>query len=254
MREQARQRRRVGAAGAVRRRGIVTIDRDLDVLVAVEEVVDRLRAVAARDDHGRSAELMEALGQLAPRAAAAGERLGLHQVGRDDRGQRKEPLDEHGDRIVLEQARAGAGNHHGIDDERDGVRAQEVGDRLDDRAREEHPRLRRVHAEVVEDRLQLRLDEGGRALVHGRDAGGVLRRQRDDRAHAVTARGGERLQVGLDAGAAARVGAGDRECAWNQRSSTPFAGITPIRFAGVFSAPPLRSTPVIGVAMCARSG
>jgi hypothetical protein len=68
---------------------------------------------------------------------------------------------------------------------------EEVRHGLDQAAREEHARLGRVHADVVEDRLELRDDELARQLVHRRNRDGVLRGQRDERAHAVTARGRE---------------------------------------------------------------
>ena len=71
-REQRRERGRVRAAGAVRRRHRVTLDRDLEVLAPVEEVVDGVFAVAARDERRRRAELDEPLGELAPRRAGEG--------------------------------------------------------------------------------------------------------------------------------------------------------------------------------------
>src|SRR5215217_1533232 len=45
-REQRRERRRVRAAGPVGRRDVVPLDRDLDVALTVEEVVDRLSVPA----------------------------------------------------------------------------------------------------------------------------------------------------------------------------------------------------------------
>jgi len=69
--------------------------------------------------------------------------------------------------------------------------------------------------DVGEDRSELLDDEFRRHFVHRGHANGALRRQRDNRRHAVAAGRGERLQVGLDAGAASAVGAGDREQAWN---------------------------------------
>ena len=70
-------------------------------------------------DHRRRAELVQPLGELAPRGAGpAGERLGLEQVRRHDRRQREEPPHEHVDRVVLEQLRARARDHDRIDDER----------------------------------------------------------------------------------------------------------------------------------------
>ena len=82
-------------------------------------------------------------------------------------------------------------------------------------------------------------DEPRRQLVDGRDAERVLRRQRDDRGHAVAARGGERLQVGLDAGAAARVGA-TRSSVRVECHVAPFAGMTRIRFGGCVLSPATR--------------
>ena len=86
----------------------------------------------------------------------AGERTGLVQVRRHDGRERKEPLDQRLDGVVLEELRARGSDHHGIDDERHGMAGQEVGDGLDDRSAEEHPRLRRVDADVVEHDLELR--------------------------------------------------------------------------------------------------
>ena len=105
-----------------------------------------------------------------------------------------------------------------------------VRDGVDDRAGEEHPRLRGVDADVVRHRVELRADERRRQLEDRVDADRVLRRERDDRRHAVGAGGGERLEVGLDPGAAAGVGARDRErCV---EPTPPFAGTTRIRFDG----------------------
>ena len=64
-REQRGERRRVRAAGAVRRSDVVPLDGDLDVALAVVEMVDGVVAVAAGDDHRRRAELVQALGELA---------------------------------------------------------------------------------------------------------------------------------------------------------------------------------------------
>ena len=56
----------------------------------------------------------------------------------------------------------------------------------------------------------------------------------------MAARGCEGLEVGLDPGASARVGAGNRQTTWNQR--TPFAGTSRIRFCGC-DLSPLRRAP-----------
>ena len=61
------------------------------------------------------------------------------------------------------------------------VLLEEVCDCLDQASGEEHPRLCRVDADVVEECVQLCGDELRRQFVNGCDAGGVLRRQRDDR-------------------------------------------------------------------------
>ena len=97
-----------------------------------------------------------------------------------------------------------------------GERGCDGGDQL---SREQHARLGRVDADVLEDHVDLFADERRRNLVHRGDADGVLRRERDDRAHPVTARRGKRLQVGLNPGSASGVGAGDRETPWNQLNS-----------------------------------
>ena len=122
------------------------------------------------------------------------------------------------------------------------MRVEEVGNGLDQARGEEHPGLRRVDADVVEDRVELRGDELRRQLVDRRDAGRVLRGERHDRAHPVAARGGERLQVGLDARAAARVGRGDGQRAWDDLL-LPSPALPGSGSAGLFSASS-RGTPV----------
>jgi hypothetical protein len=111
-----------------------------------------------------------------------------------------------------------------------------VGHDLDQVSREEHPRLCSVDADVAEDGLELRGDELRRHLVHSGHTRGVLRRQRDDRAHSVTAGGRERLQVGLDPGAAAGVRAGNGKTTWNRHVSLPSPVRTGSGSTGVISA------------------
>ena len=53
----------MGTAGAVRRGDLVALDRDLDVVAAVEKVVDRLLGVAAGDDHRRRSQSVDSLRQ-----------------------------------------------------------------------------------------------------------------------------------------------------------------------------------------------
>ena len=220
LREQRRERGRVRAARAVRRRDVVAFDRDLDVSSVGEQMVDGLLAVPARDDHRRCAELVQPLGELAARAVEAGERDRLVEVRRHDGRERKETRDQRVDRVVEQQLRARARDHHRVDDERHAALMQEVRDGVDDRLREQHPRLRGVDADVVEDGVELRADEVARQLVNGRDLLRVLRGQRDERGRAVHAGGREGLQVGLDPGTAARVGRCDRQGARNGRGSS----------------------------------
>ena len=75
----------------------------------------------------------------------------------------------------------------------------------------QHAELDGIDADVLDHRLDLRLQEGRRHAVDARHAERVLRGQRGDGRHAVAAERREGLEVGLDAGAAAAVGAGDRE-------------------------------------------
>jgi hypothetical protein len=170
----------------------------------------------------------------------SGEDLRLGEIRGHDRRQREQPCDQRLHGVVLQKPRAGAGDHHGVDDERDRMVDQEVCDGLDQGPREQHPGLRRVDADVVEHGLELRTDEFGRQLVDRRHTGRVLRRERDERRCAVATGGREGLQVGLNPGAATGIGRRDRQTTWCQ--FTPFAGITRIRFAGVISA--LAGTPV----------
>src|SRR5213593_1322324 len=125
------KRGRVRAARTVRGAHVVPLYRDLDVAVAVEEMVDGLVAVPARDDHRRSSELMDPLRKLTARARKARESLRLAEVRRHDGRERKERTYLRLDGVVLQELRSRARDHHGIDDERDAVVLQIVRDRLD---------------------------------------------------------------------------------------------------------------------------
>ena len=164
--------------------------------LAVEEPVDRLGAVPAGDDDRGGAGGVDRLGELLPvrllRVRDAGDTR-LVQVRRHHRREWEQSLDEHRDGVVAEELRTGGGDHHRVDDEQDRW-TEEVGDRLDDRRAEEHPRLRGVDADVVEEHLELLSDDLRRRLVDGAHLGRGLRGQRDDRRHAVTAEARERLQ------------------------------------------------------------
>src|SRR5262249_18147670 len=150
---------------------------------------------------------------------SARERFGLVEVRGHHRRQREQTRHKRLDCIVLQEPRARARNHHRIDDQRNGMSLDVVGDRLDQLAREQHPRLPRVNADVVEHRVELRADELRRQRVHAGDRNGVLRRQGNEHRQPVTARSRERLQVRLDPCAPARIGRGDRQHAWNGHSS-----------------------------------
>ena len=77
------------ATRSVCRCDVMPLDGNLEVLAAVEEVVDRVIAVAARDDRGARAELVQPLRLLAAWRVNAGERLGLEQIRRHDGRERK---------------------------------------------------------------------------------------------------------------------------------------------------------------------
>ena len=78
-------------------------------------------------------------------------------------------------------------------------------------ARAEHADLDGVDADVVGHRPHLLDDRFGRKRVDAGHRHGVLGGHGGDRRHAVHPAARESLQVGLDAGPAAGVGAGDRE-------------------------------------------
>ena len=186
--------------------------------------------MAAGHEDCRRAEFVDALRQLAARAGAAGKRLGLVEVRRHDRGEWEEARHERLDGVGLQQCRAGAREHDRIDDEGKIPPVEKVRHGFDDGNGEEHPGLRRVHADVLVDGVELRSNEIQGQLVHCRDTLRVLRRERHDRARAVATRGREGFQVGLDPGSAAGVRASNRQATWNH--PTPFAGPNRIRFDG----------------------
>jgi hypothetical protein len=161
-----------------------------------------------------------------------------------DRREREQPRHQLVDRVILEELRAAACDHDRIHDEWHAGVGEVVGNGPDQLRREEHPRLRRIDPDVVEDRLELSADELGRELVHRRNLDRVLRGQRDDRRHPVAAGSRERLQVRLDPRASAGVRPGNGQCSRNHLS--PSAGMTRIRFDGCDLSRP-RGTPVARV-------
>ncbi len=222
-------------SGTVRRRDVMACDGNLDVLAAVEEMVDRVVAVAAGDDHCRRAEVVQALRELAARRIGAGECLRLQQIRGHDGREREETADECAHGVILEQLRPGARDHDGVDDERHRVRFEVVGDRLDQRAREEHPGLGRVDADVAENGVELLEHERRRQLLDRRHPDRALGRQRDEHRHPMGARCGERLQIGLDPGSTAGVGGRDCEGAWDGHG-LPSPVLTGSGSTGVISA------------------
>ena len=112
------------------------------------------------------------------------------------------------------------------------MRLEVVGDRLDQRAREEHPGLRRVDADVARrPRRAARATNSGGSSWIAVTAVVFCAVSATSTVIPWHAGGRERLQVGLDPGAAARVGGRDRQAPRNGHAA-PFAGMTRIRFDG----------------------
>ena len=122
-------------------------------------------------------------------------------------------LDDRRARLVVEQHRAGLGDHHRVDHDRHAVASSASASRTA-RTVSAVPSMpiftasTPMSSATVRDLLD---DELARHRVDAGHADGALGRQRRDRGHPVHAAARERLQVGLDAGAAAGVRAGDRE-------------------------------------------
>src|SRR5690606_21938754 len=77
--------------------------------------------------------------------------------------------------------------------------------------RMQHAYLEHVGADVIQHRLDLRLEYLHGYRMDGRHAAGILRSQRGDCGHRVATERGCRLDVGLYAGTASAIGAGDGE-------------------------------------------
>ena len=245
-REQSGQRRRVRAAGAVRRaRRRAARPGSRRARAPSKRWSTGVVAVAAGDERGRARRARaSALGQLAPRRAGhAGERLRLGQVRRHDRREREEPADQRLDRVVL-RAAARPSSRPSPDRRRAGRGARSRNSATVSMiAREKSIPVFAASTPMSSKTASscARTKSGGTSCT-AVTADRVLRGQRDDRAHPVAARGGERLQVGLDAGAAARVGR-RRSSVHVEPHATPFAGTSRIRFDGC-DLSPARGTPV----------
>ena len=176
-------------------------------------------AVAAGDDHGGRAELVRARSASSRRSASsgrhAGERARLGQVRRHDGREREEPRRRARRRRRPASSRAPElATITGSTTSGTGCSREEVGDRLDDRAREKSIPVFAASTPMSSKTASswARTNSGGTSCtavtadVFCAVSATIAR-------HPVAAGRGERLQVGLDPGAAARVGAGDRQAA-----------------------------------------
>ncbi len=208
------------AAGAVVVLGLNARRLEPQLALRIEQKIDRSRTlgVAALDEHGLGAEPLQLLGLgahllLAPCLVRPEETRRLGQVRGDDDGARDQDPLQARDRLLIEQNRAGRGDHHRIEHHEDaGEALQSLGDGLDDRRRRQHADLDRADLKVGRNGLHLRDHETRRHDMHALDAQRVLGSERGDRGRAVNAERGEGLEVGLDAGPAPRIGARDGEC------------------------------------------
>lgn len=128
---------------------------------------------------------------------------------------REEAFPQYSDGVLGQQARAGFGEHHRIDDDGDFVERIEIlqhrGDRRHGGGVAQHARLDAVHADIGDDRLDLGTDELRR---YGMDVVNPDRRLRGQGGHAGQRKstgGDDRFDVRLDTGAATAVTPGDRE-------------------------------------------
>ena len=202
-------------------------------LPAVEEEVlyDRTGAVAALDQGrarrpSRRGAARRAHARRGCRSAGR-QRLGLGQVGRDQRRQGQQLLAQGVEGVSFEEPIAPFGDHHRIEHHGEGAElAQGGSDAAHDLSRAEHADLHRIDADVGGDHLDLPLDGLEWQRPDAEDAQGVLGGHGGDGGHAVAAQALDRLQIGLDAGAAARVAAGDgqdpgRPSDWFRRVHRP---------------------------------
>ena len=125
---------------------------------------------------------------------------GFGQVGRDDGGERQEPLLQGVDGVSRKQPAAALGDHDGVEHHEAGLAAHErVGHRLDLLDRAEHADLDRVDANVVKERVDLLLEEGRGHGHDARDGLRVLSGQGRDDAAGIGAAGAHGLDVGENA-------------------------------------------------------
>ena len=238
--EQRGERRRVRAAGAVRRRDGVAWHRDLDVVACRRRGgrPGRRRGRRSRSRRRRpwrrAARRARAGCRCAPVSISASGRFGVTTVAsgksRADHAPPRHPRPE--------EPRARAGDHAPgrRPAARRGRRATPATASMIS-AEKSIPVLA-ASAPMSSNTASswARTNAAGTAWT-ARHLARVLRGERHDRAAAVAAGGREGAQVGLDAGAPAGVGRGDGESACGACHRTPYAGMTQIRFTGVISAP-----------------
>jgi len=210
-RQRAARAMKIGALDARGRKPqpfALTFGQQVDHVVA--------RQVPALEQHRMGAEREQFGGGLVERIDTvdrmADQERRLVEIGRDDDRSREQFAHQHGHRLGGDEAIAAGGHHHRIEHHVsqlvvvDGPRND-----FDDLGRMQHPQLDCVDADVLDHRLDLRLQEDRRHAVDAGHTERVLRRQCGDRGHPVAAERREGLEVGLDAGAPAAVGAGDRK-------------------------------------------
>ena len=158
------------------------------------------------------AERVQAASELLAGRRAAGESLRLAQVGGDHRREREQLLDQRRDRVLAQQARTRARDHHRVDDERDRVPRRKPAT-VSMIGREKSMPVLAASAPMSANTASSwarRTPAAPRGRPSRRPCSGPsARRSRSSR----SSPRGERLQVGLDAGAAPGVRACDRQTA-----------------------------------------
>ena len=216
-RELRRQRRRVGAAGAVRGAVGVPLAGDLHQ----PRRRRRRRRSPARGGRrsrprraGPSAWTARAsVRRRRPRVQSRSSARGLGHVGRDDRRARQQPRAQ---RVLRARRRAALAPLSATITGSSTTGAPPTRSRASSTASivSTVPSMPILTASTPMSSATARTCStiaSRRHRVDGGDGDGVLGGDRGDRGHPVGAAGGEGLQVGLDAGAAAGVRAGDRE-------------------------------------------
>ena len=182
---------------------------------SVRQEVDGVaaREVATLDQHGPGTAAMQRFGSRSHGVLVLGDRevgeaRGFRQVRRDDGRQRQQMLAQSLHDVGVTEAIAARRHQDRVEHHRNpGMEGEPRRHDTGDLARRQHADLHGRDVDVGEDGVDLGREERGRGHVDGRDAAGVLGRQRGQGRHAVAAERREGLEVGLDAGAAARVGA-----------------------------------------------